>query len=873
MILPVELRCEYLIRPLGVDVAQPRLSWTLWSDRRGQKQTAYRVLVATRAELLEAETADLWDSGRVDSEQTCHIVYAGKPLSSLQRCYWKVRVWDAKGEPSDWSETSWWEMGMLHPGDWQAKWIMAPFSEPAPLFRKEFTAKGRVQRARAVICGLGYYELYLNGKRIGEQVLDPAQTDYEQRAFYVVHDVTPLLREGANCVGVMLGNGWYNQSVVWGGMAYGEPLLLFQMLLEYEDGSTALVCGDETWTTAPGPVTRNNVYAGEDYDARQEIPGWSEPGSPAGKWRSVQVAGAPTLRLQSQMLPPIRRTRLLPTTLLTNPQPGTWIFDMGQNFAGWARLKVEAPRGTTITLRFAEALKSDGTLDPESTGVFATYVVQTDRYTCKGDGVEVWEPRFTYHGFRYVEMTGYPGTPTPDMLDGVVVHTAVPPAGVFECSDEMLNRIHRTAVWTEISNLHGVPTDCPHRERCGWLGDAHVSAEMTIYNFEMAPFWAKYLEDIETSLTERGIPSFVAPGKRKIGEASPDWGTAIVQIPWYLYLYYGDERVLQRHYHTMKRWIQHLQDIARDYIVSAGLGDWFAPGSMAGNTPIPLTSTAIFYWDASLMAKTARVLGIEEDARSFERLAQQVKQAFIAQFYDSRAHTFGSQTANALALAWGLAPEGKEQAIADSLARDVVERHAGHHSTGILGSRYLYWALSEYGHGDVAVVVLRQHDYPSIGDLFRRGATTFWEHWGEAFLDEQEGPRSYNHPMQGGFDAWFFYGIAGIRPSEEAPGFKHIILKPQIVPGIEWARASYRSIRGVIVSEWQREGNLLRWRLKVPPGSTATAYFPVSRSEAIRESQRFPSDPPALRDETIVATAPIAVRLLSGDYEFEVGMP
>jgi alpha-L-rhamnosidase len=836
MTTAIDLRCEYLAHPLGVDVPGPRLSWTLWSDERGQRQTAYRILVASTPELLEQDRADTWDTGKVDSDRTCHVVYGGKPLRSLQRCYWKVQVWDRYGQPSDWSEVSCWEMGMLSPDGWQAKWIRAPIAEPAPLFRKEFAVWSGLQRARALICGLGYYELYLNGKRIGEQVLDPAQTDYERRAFYVVHDVTDALREGINCVGVMLGNGWFHQAIVWGGMSYGEPVLLLQLILEYEDGRVETVCTDESWKTTPGPVLKNNVYAGEEYDGRREIPGWNEPGLDDSRWQSVRVVPAPTQSLQSQLMPPIKRTRVFPPAALTSPQPGVWIYDMGQNFAGWVKLKVSAPAGTTITLRFAEELYPDGTLNPESTGVFATTVVQTDRYTCKGVGVELWEPRFTYHGFRYVEMTGYPITPTLDMLEAVVVHTAVPPAGTFECSDEMLNRIHRTALWTEISNLHSIPTDCPHRERCGWLGDAHVSAEMTIYNFEMAPFWTKYLEDIETSLTEKGLPTFVAPGKRKIGEASPDWGTAVVQIPWYLYLYYGDTRVLECYYATMKRWVEHLLSISEGYIVSAGLGDWCAPGSVPGNTPIPITSTAVFYLDAMLMHKIATVLGKDEDAVWFGALARNIRQAFIERFYDASNRTFGTQAADALALAWGLVPEGEEQAIADSLARDVMEKHGGHHSTGIMGSRHLYWALSEYGHGDVAMKILHQLDYPSIGHLFSLGATTLWECWGEPDIDQQEGPRSANHPMQGGFDAWFFYGVAGILPSEPGVGFKRIMFKPQLLPGLRWARATYRSMHGLITSHWRREGERLLWDITVPPNTTATVYLPAADAAAVTES-------------------------------------
>ncbi|NSW78863.1 MAG: family 78 glycoside hydrolase catalytic domain [Chthonomonadetes bacterium] len=871
MMIPIDLRCEYLSRPMGVDVPQPRLSWTLWSRERAQRQTAYRILVASSPDLLARDEGDLWDTGRVESDQTTHIPYTGKPLRSLQRCYWKVQAWDAQGNPSEWSEISWWEMGILHPEEWKAQWISAPQAEPAPLLRKAFLVSAPVRRARALVCGLGYYELWVNGARVGDHVLDPAQTDYEGRALYVVYDITHLLMPGENAVGIMLGNGWFHQAVVWGGMSYGLPCALLQMALEYEDGTAELICTDGSWKTFPGPVLKNNVYAGEEYDARLEVLGWSTASFDDSAWRPVQVIPSPTKRLQSQLMPPIQRIKTLQPISLWQVQPGVWVYDMGQNFAGWARLKVEAPEGTTITLRFAEELHPDGSIDPASTGVFATNVVQTDRYTCKGTGVEIWEPRFTYHGFRYVEMTGYPGTPTLDMLGGVVVHTAVQPAGTFECSDEMLNRIHRTALWTEVSNLHSVPTDCPHRERCGWLGDAHVSAEMTIYNFEMAPFWRKYLEDIETSLTENGLPTFVAPGKRKIGEASPDWGTAIVQIPYYLYVYYGDTTVLEKHYDTMKQWVEHLQESAQDMIVSAGLGDWCAPGSVPGNTPIPITSTAVFYLDARIMQRVAQVLGKTEDASVFEQLATQIREAFNRHFFNAEERSYGSQTADVLALAWGLVPEGMEQAVADSLARDVMKRHRGHHTTGIFGLRHLFWTLSEYGHGDVAMTILHQTDYPSIGYLFSLGATTLWEWWSEPEIEQQEGPRSCNHPMQGGFDAWFFYGIAGIRPCANTPGFRHFVLKPHILPGIEWARASYRSVRGLIRSEWRREGERLHWKVSVPPNTSATVYLPATEVNSVTENGK-PLDEAEGVQVRGAERGFVVVNIGSGEYRFDVGM-
>ena len=386
-----------------------------------------------------------------------------------------------------------------------------------------------------------------------------------------------------------------------------------------------------------------------------------------------------------------------------------------------------------------------------------------------GAGTETWEPRFTYHGFRYAEMTGFPGKPTLANLEGMVVHSDLAPAGEFECTDAMLNRIHHTALWTETSNLHGVPTDCPARERCGWLGDAQVTAEMTIYNFDMARFWAKFAADIETSEVQ-GLPTMVAPGKRSGGAATPDWGTAIVQIPWYLYLYYGDRRALEEHYPGMKRWAGHLQSLARDGIVEEGLGDWCPPGSVAPKeTPVALTSTGYYYLDLKIMSAAAGVLGRDEDRAHYGELARQVKQAFHRKFFDAAGTSYGSQTADAWALHLGLVPQGQESAVAASLTRDVVEKHHGHFSTGITGSRWLYWALAEYGQGEAALGILRQRTYPSIGDLYERGATTFWETWGEADLDRQYGPRSLNHAMQGGFDAWFYQGLGGIWPDPLQP--------------------------------------------------------------------------------------------------------
>lgn len=861
---PAGLICEYALNPVGLDISRPRLSWRLESSSRAQAQGAFQLLAASSPQKLAADVGDLWDSGKVESDRSIHIEYKGKALKSFQRCYWKVKVWDQAGAASAYSEQAMWEMGILDDREWQAKWITAGYfsapissldgspanqsssgSHPAPLFRKGFHLREALKTARAYICGLGYYELYLNGSKVGDHVLDPAQTDYEERAFYSVYDITEYVRPGENAVGVILGSGWFNQDKVWkegkyrvpDGTNYGVPRVLLQLRFEYKDGSIETTGTDESWKAFSGPILKNNVYAGEVYDARLEIPGWSRPAFDDRPWKNARQIESPCRRLQAQSLPPIKRVRTLAPTHLSQPRPGVFVYDFGQNFAGWTRLKVTVPRGTTIVLRFAESLSNDGMIDPASTGVFATGVVQTDTYAAKGGGQEVWEPRFTYHGFRYAEMTGFAGTPSLQNLEGVAVHSGVREVGEFECSDAVLNRVHKTAIWTEVSNLHGIPTDCPARERCGWLGDAQVSAEMTIYNFDMAQFWTKFSADIETS-EGNGLPTMVAPGKRKNGEASPDWGTAIVQLPWYVYLYYGDKRVLEEHYDSMKRWVEHLRDISRDGIVAEGLGDWCPPGSVVPKeTPVPLTSTGYCYLDLNIMNQVAKILGREEEAAHYRALLGQVKQAFNEKFFNATDVTYGSQTADSFALWLDLVPAGQVRTVASSLARDVAEKHQGHFSTGITGSKCLYWALSEYGHGDVALEILRQKTYPSIGYLYKLGATTFWETWGEPELDKQYGTRSRNHPMQGGFDAWFYQGLGGIYPDPDQPGFKHTVLRPQVLPSLGQVRAEYDSIQGKIVSAWTHESNRFHWRVVIPANTKATVHLPCDDPSTATEGE------------------------------------
>ncbi|MFC1607151.1 family 78 glycoside hydrolase catalytic domain, partial [Candidatus Latescibacterota bacterium] len=793
-------------------------------------------------------------------------------LDSRMCAWWKVRVWDVDGNRSHWSEPSQWEMGLLGPDDWSAKWIgLGDIS--APLLRREFGIDSDIKRARAYICGLGYYELSINGEKIGDQVLDPGQTDYEERAFYVVHDVTENLRTGPNAVGVILGDGWYNQTAVneakygWGDVVYDTPKLFMQIEVTFIDGTVQTIVTDDSWKGSPGPILSNNLYAGETYDARLEQTGWDKPGFDDTGWQQVKMAKAPGGRLVSQKIPPVKRMKTIQPVGITNPKPGVYVYDMGQNFAGWVKLKVTADKGTTIQLRFSEAVHDDGNIDTASTGVAALHVTQTDRYTCKGGGLEEWEPRFTYHGFRYVEMTGFQGIPSLENLEGVRVYTAVEKTGDFKCSDDMLNRIYEAAIWTQISNMHSVPEDCPAREKCGWLGDAHVTTEMTIYNFNMPLFWTKYVMDIETNRRSRGgIVEDIAPGRRQEPGEHPDWGSAFIQIPWYLYLYYNDTAVLSEHYGGMSEFLEHVSKLARDNIVYDGYGDWCPPGSARPTeTPVELTSTAYYYFDAKLMAEIADILGKPEDAARYTRLADTIKSAFISKFFDTANKTYGSQTADCFSLYLGLVPDGEENEIAESLKRDILVKHNGHHSTGVTGSLHLYQTLGEYGAGDLALRLLRNTNYPSFGYLFSLGATTLWESWGVR-------GGSLNHPMQGGFTVWFYQGIGGICPDPDAPGFKHTIFREPVRGDMAQANVSFRSIYGPIASNWQVEGESFTWDITVPVNTTATVNVPAVKAESVTESGMAASEVEGiefLRMEDGAALFEVG----SGRYRFESVLP
>jgi alpha-L-rhamnosidase len=865
-----DLRCEYRTNPLGVNTAHPRLSWVLESDHRGEAQSAYQVFASSSPGRLARGDTDLWDSGKVASGESVHVVYAGQLLRSGQRVWWKVRVWDAAGRVSRFSRPAWFELALLSPADWQARWIqrksVGPVPEarvfddqPAPLFRKEFVLDKNVGRARAYVSGLGYCELHLNGEKVGDQVLDPGWTSYAKRVLYSTYDVTAQLQRGRNAVGLMLGNGWFNPLPLrmWGKinprehLTIGEPRAILQLVVEFTDGTSQTIVTDETWRVSDGPILRNSVYLGEVYDARCEQPGWDKAGFSDSRWGSAVVAGEPKLGpLCAQDAPPIRVTRTLKPLRLTEPKPGVFIFDFGQNFSGWTRLRVKGPEATRVRLRSGELLYADGTLNGMTAvcgqikGGSKDYrydgigqpktAFQLDEYVLKGQATEIFTPRFTFHGFRYVEVTGFPGRPTLDSLKGLRLNSDVQPAGSFECSNEMFNRIQQMVLWTELSNLFSVQSDCPHREKFGYGGDIVASSEMAMLNFDMARFYAKAAQDLADAVRPNGgfteTAPFVGISDEGLGEQSGPigWGTAQPLLLCQLRQYYGEQRLLEEQYKATKKWIALLHAKAENGILDNGISDH----ESLVPKPRALTGTAFYYFNVNLLAQMARTLGKDSDAAEAEAQAERIRAAFNQRFLQpgTGRYDFASQACQAVALYHGLAPADEQPRALDVLVSDVAA-HGGHLTTGIFGTKYLLHALADAGRADVAYGIVNQRTFPGWGHMLEKGATTLWEHW-----EFSDNTFSHNHPMFGSVSEWFYKVLAGIQPAPDAVGFDKIIIKPQPVGDLRWVRASHETVRGRIACEWRRTGVQFTLRVTIPANACALVHVPARDADRVTES-------------------------------------
>ena len=827
---PTNLRCEYLSNPLGIDVRQPRFFWVLDHAERGQKQTAYQLLVATRPELLAQDRGDQWDSGNVASDQSTQVVYAGKTLESGRAYSWKVRTWDTQGRPSAYSRPAQFEMGLLSPEEWKAQWIAG-----GNQLRKEFLIPGNVLRARVYVTALGYYELRLNGQKVDQNVLDPAWTTYEKRILYSTYDITSQLRQGANAVGGMLGNGWavppkyYGPPIV---TPYSSPALLLQIQIEMEGGKQLTLASDTSWKAAQGPITSDGIFDGETYDARMETPGWDSPGFNDSSWQTAQAAKPPGSVLSAQMMPPIRVIDTLVPVKMTNPRPGVYVVDLGQNFSGWAELRVSGPRGTAVTMRFAELVYDDGMINRET----IRRAKARDTYILRGEGVETWEPRFTYHGFRYIEVTGFPGTPSLDSLRGRLVHSAVEPTGSFAASNPTLNAIQKIIRWGQRTNLHSVPTDCDQRdERMGWMGDAHVTAEEAMLNFDMAAFYTNFVRDIRDVQGADGTITDTVPHKYGSRPADPAWGTAYPLICWYMYEQYGDRRILEENYEGLKKYVEFLRSKAPDNVLRYSYyGDWVA----VEKTPGALVSDFYYYYDVQVLAKIATLLGKSEDAQTYTQLNAQIKDAFHREFFDPKRGVYanGTQTANTLALFLDLVPKDTQGAVSGNLFNDIVYTHDSHVTTGFIGVKYLLPLLTRSGQADLAYDLAAKTTYPSWGFMIANGATTLWELW-----QKRTGPsmNSHNHPMMGSIGAWFYQALAGI--NAETPGYEHIRIQPQVVRDLTWASASVESVRGSVASSWTHSPGMITLDAVIPVNSVATVMIPKEEEMTevmVREGER-----------------------------------
>ncbi|MGA2631258.1 MAG: family 78 glycoside hydrolase catalytic domain [Terriglobia bacterium] len=867
-VTPANLRCESRVEPRGVDTIQPQLSWTLDSSARGQIQSAYQILVASSPAALESGPADLWDSGKVASRESIQIVYQGRPLTSHMRCYWRVRVWDKDGTPSEWSPPASWSMGILKPEEWHARWVAwsrtAINSGPLPMFRREFTLTRQVRRATVYICGLGYFELYLNGRKIGDDVLEPGWTNYRRTNLYMTYDVEDLLRPGTNAMGVLLGNGMYNVAggryVKFNG-SFGRPKFILHLRIEYADGSFESIVSDERWKAAPGPIRFSCIYGGEDYDARDEQPGWNEPGSSARNWEAVDIVDDSSDRLISEAQPPIQVMQIFHPVKIGEPGHGIHVYDLGQNFAGWPQITVRGAAGSQVRLTPGELLDEKGFVTQRSSGG-PTYFT----YTLKGGGTETWHPRFSYYGFRYVQVDG-----DAELLDlqGQFLHSSAPRAGGFSCSNPLFNRIHELIDAAVRSNLQSVVTDCPHREKLGWLEVPYLMAPSLGFDFDLSSYFPKIVRDMRDSQTLEGLIPDTAPDYAIHPAAfrdSPEWGSAMVVVPWWLYRKYGDRRVLEESLPAMARYVDYLGTKAQDGIVSYGLGDWYdiGPGEpgVSKLTPLGVTATATYYQDLRILEQASSLLGHEADEQRYAALAAQVKEAFQRHFFDPKTGRYatGSQTAQAMPLVLNLCPPAERALVLENLVRDVTSR-GNQQTSGDIGYHYLVRALLDGGHSDLLFAMTNRTDPPSYGAQLARGATSLTEAW------DADPASSQNHCMLGHIEEWFYAGLAGIEAD-----FDHITIKPQPVGDLSWVKAWHDTVRGRVESSWKIDDSYFELTVQIPANTTATVLVPGRSIKQVTENGRPVSEAEGVRYLRQEGAA-LEFEVASGKYIFRAPKP
>ena len=992
---PYDLRCEYRVNPLGIDSRKPRLSWKLTGTQRGAAQTAYQIKVAPDSLLLENDNADIWDSGKIKSQQSAMAVYNGPAVKSAKRYYWKVRIWDEQGRCSSFSRINRWETALLEKSDWQAHWIAAPqekkeifeipfgdwiwhpqisgqnksvyfikkialnsrkkieqakikitaddgftlyvngikigvgsqwrdifiydvaqhlkdgnniiaaaaynnggsygltfgmkikynngdtlffysdkswlcsknksagwyrgqadlknwstaavvkkYGEPdwgwleyrrpakSYLFRKVFSLNGDLRKARIYVTGLGLYELYINGAPVGRDKLRPGWTRFPNRVQYQVYDVTTLLHKGQNTVGLMTGNGWWS-SVMGGNWRNGQPRLICRLQTEQQNGGLKSIVSDTSWRVHSSPVIENSLWHGETYDARLEIAGWNSPLFDDSGWQKAVIADDKTeADLVAQQAPPMRVTQQLHPVSVKEPLAGHYVYDFGQNHAGRLRIKVRGKAGTCVQIRHAEILNADGTLNTDNYRMAKA----TDVYYLKGGEEEIYEPHFTYRGYRYAEISGLPQKLPLDKVVSQVIHNDLTRSGFFKCSNELINKIYRNIFWGQHSNLYSVPTDCPQRnERLGWTGDAQVFSLTACWNMDMQLFFEKWMRDIMDSQTDEGIIQNIDPTLES-KPSSPGWGDAAVIIPWNVYLMYGDKKIIEENYAGMKKWIDYMRGRAENGVLYAvgGYGDWLS----VMPSPAKPIGAAYYYYSTKLFSKMAAIIGNKEDEKTYSTLSQKIRNAFNNAYLDKNGYYPGkTQTSYVLPITFGLVPESFKNMMVKHLVENIAAQDT-HLTTGFMGTAYMFKVLSENGFHETAYKMAAQRTYPSWGYEIENGATTVWEHWNSNRLDEVDASmNSFNHFALGSVGSWFFEELTGIEPDEGQPGFKRIIFHPRPVGDINWAEASYLSRYGKVFLRWEKQKNSFICKIIIPPNTTGLIYLPLAdKNTIIRES-------------------------------------
>jgi alpha-L-rhamnosidase len=872
---PSRLRCEYLVDPLAIDTREPRLSWVIEGDARGARQSAYQILVASDVAGLAADRGDLWDTGKVDSGRTIQIEYGGKPLVSRRQCHWKVRIWDQNGNPSAWSTPARWAVGLLEPADWSAKWIgdAAPSAEnvAATMLRRPFKLAAKPKRAVIYATALGAYELRLNGRRVGDHQLAPEFTDYHTRTQYQAYDVTPMLQAGENVLGAFLGDGWYAGRI---GLAeiliqkprnvYGDrPRLLAQLEMESDEGRFERIVTDASWgMTREGPIRSSDILDGEAYDARREMPGWDQAGfgethGAGSPWGPAEASTDVGAKLVAQPNEPIRVTRDVKPVSVSEPKPGAYVYDLGQNMVGWVRLTVKGEAGSTVKMRFVEMLNDDGTVYADNLRA----AKQTDSYTLKGDGVETFEPRFTYHGFRYVEVTGLPAKPQLGDVVGRQINSDMAETGEFASSSPMLNKLWENILWTQRDNMHGIPTDCPQRdERMGWMGDIQIFVGTGIFNMDMAAFFKKWMRDVRDAQTPDGRFADFSPhpfqktlARMKRGDfmGVAGWADAGIVVPWRTWQQYGDKRQLAENYESSKRWVEFLRSNNPDLLWKNkrgnDYGDWLNGDTLihegwpkkGGELPKEVFATMMFAYAADLLSRMAAALGKTDDAAKYKTLFGEIKTAFNKAYVGPDGKIQGdTQAGYALALHFDLLPENLRGAALDHLL-DAIRAYDGRMSTGFHSSYRMMLELTDRGHNDLAYRLINNTTFPSWGYSIENGATTIWERWdgyvkGRGFQDK--GMNSFNHYAIGAVGEWMCRVILGINNDDARPAYEHFFLRPRPGGGMTWAKGSYDSIRGKIESSWSLEGGAFKLDVTIPANTSATVYVPATEEARVTES-------------------------------------